>query len=145
MAYIPNDSLQWTLNTHFNRNQIIFIDDCMVILLCLNTQKTRDINPMLFQCWPTSKQQRVNASCLLGLCLHYTFLLVLTGSGGNPSGGTSRLGGAARTPQSVSGAPPSYDDVMTNTELYTVTSTSMPDQEETDLPSYSEFLRKEFG
>ena len=38
------------------------------------TQQTRDVHPMLFQCWltvfdagPTLKQHRVNASCLLGI------------------------------------------------------------------------------
>ena len=44
------------------------------------SQQTRDIHPMLFQCWPsveddgpTLKQHWVNAPCLLGL-LSYVFI-----------------------------------------------------------------------
>ena len=52
----------------------LLLTDMKVSDNAYNMQQTRDIHPMLFQCWasvgdggPTLKQYWVNVSCLLGI------------------------------------------------------------------------------
>ena len=57
-----------------------------MVLLCVDhkitTQQTRDVKPMLFQCWPTVfdvgptiKQHWFNVSRLLGMCRSYNRII----------------------------------------------------------------------
>ena len=56
----------WTAVTaYFSSKGLLLFAFALCVLLDLPSQPTRDIHPMLFQCWSTVG---VNASCFLGCC-----------------------------------------------------------------------------